>query len=54
MQDSNSLEFQMFKGPMLSMFYIVSALVFMTRYCPGCEKVTRVLGILKGRIGKRR
>jgi len=51
-RDIYALEFQIFKNPMWSIFYIASVFVFMTHYCLGWKKVTPVLGIPKGHIKK--
>merc|ERR1712050_534898 len=51
-RDIYALEFQIFKNPLWSIFYIFSVCVFMTHYCIGWKKVTPVLGIPKGHIRK--
>merc|ERR1712203_180824 len=51
-RDIYALEFQIFKNPLWSLFYIFSVCVFMTHYCLGWKKVTPVLGIPKGHIKK--
>merc|ERR1712176_1333607 len=51
-RDIYALEFQIFKNPLWSLFYIFSVCVFMTHYCIGWKKVTPVLGIPKGHIKK--
>jgi len=51
-RDIYALEFQIFKNPLWSIFYIFSTVVFMTHYCIGWKKVTPVLGIPKGHIKK--
>merc|ERR1712032_204741 len=51
-RDIYALEFQIFKNPFWSFFYIFSVLVFMTHACFGWQKVTPVLGIPKGHIKK--
>merc|ERR1719343_1987703 len=51
-RDIYALEFQIFKNPLWSLFYIFSVLVFMTHYCIGWKKVTPALGIPKGHIKK--
>jgi hypothetical protein len=49
-RDIYALEFQIFKNPMWSAFYIFAVCVFMAHYCWGWQKVTPVLGIPKGHI----
>merc|ERR1712066_1210287 len=51
-RDIYALEFQIFKNPLWSLFYIFSVCVFMTHYCIGWKKVTPALGIPKGHIKK--
>eukprot|EP00429_Kryptoperidinium_foliaceum_P092320 CAMPEP_0176200698 /NCGR_PEP_ID=MMETSP0121_2-20121125/9192_1 /TAXON_ID=160619 /ORGANISM="Kryptoperidinium foliaceum, Strain CCMP 1326" /LENGTH=453 /DNA_ID=CAMNT_0017539567 /DNA_START=13 /DNA_END=1374 /DNA_ORIENTATION=- len=51
-RDIYALEFQIFKNPLWSLFYIASVVVFMVHYCIGWKKVTPVLGIPKGHIKK--
>jgi len=51
-RDIYALEFQIFKNPLWSIFYIFSVIVFMTHYCIGWKKVTPALGIPKGHIKK--
>merc|ERR1719419_151559 len=51
-RDIYALEFQIFKNPLWSLFYIFSVCVFLTHYCLGWKKVTPVLGIPKGHIKK--
>merc|ERR1711972_233820 len=51
-RDIYALEFQIFKNPLWSLFYIFSVCVFMMHYCWGWKKVTPVLGIPKGHIKK--
>jgi len=51
-RDIYALEFQIFKNPLWSLFYIASVVVFMTHYCLGWKKVVPVLGIPKGHIKK--
>jgi len=51
-RDIYALEFQIFKNPLWSLFYIFSVFVFMTHYCIGWKKVTPALGIPKGHIKK--
>merc|ERR1712039_247255 len=51
-RDIYALEFQIFKNPLWSVFYIFSVFVFMTHYCIGWKKVTPVLGIPKGHVKK--
>eukprot|EP00438_Fugacium_kawagutii_P036718 Skav213891 [mRNA] locus=scaffold245:208194:218086:- [translate_table: standard] len=47
-----ALEFQIFKNPLWSVFYIFSVAVFMVHACLGWKKVTPVLGIPRGHIAK--
>jgi hypothetical protein len=47
---SKALEFQIFKNPMWSFFYIFSVAIFMIHACLGWKKVTPVLGIPRGHI----
>lgn len=47
---SEALEFQIFKNPLWSFFYIFSVGVFMAHACWGWQKVTPVLGIPRGHI----
>ena len=47
-----ALEFQIFKNPLWSLFYIFSVGVFMVHACLGWKKVTPVLGIPRGHIQK--
>ena len=49
---SEALEFQIFKNPLWSMFYIFSVGVFMVHACLGWKKVTPVLGIPRGHIAR--
>merc|ERR1719198_317539 len=49
-RDIYALEFQIFKNPMWSLFYIASCFLFLYHYCVGWQKVTPVLGIPKGHI----
>jgi succinate dehydrogenase hydrophobic anchor subunit len=49
---AKALEFQIFKNPMWSCFYIFAVCVFMVHACLGWKKVTPVLGIPKGHIQK--
>ena len=49
-RDIYALEFQLFKNPLWSIFYICSVLVFLTHYYLGWKKVTPVLGIPKGHV----
>merc|ERR1712066_1037137 len=51
-RDIYALEYQIFKNPLWSVFYILSVCVFLTHYCLGWKKVTPVLGIPKGHIKK--
>merc|ERR1711868_51379 len=51
-RDIYALEFQIFKNPLWSLFYIFSVCVFMVHACLGWKKVTPVLGIPKGHISK--
>ncbi|CAE8717849.1 unnamed protein product [Polarella glacialis] len=51
-RDIYALEFQIFKNPMWSCFYIFAVCVFMVHACLGWKKVTPVLGIPKGHIQK--
>ncbi|CAK9008239.1 unnamed protein product [Durusdinium trenchii] len=51
-RDIYALEFQIFKNPLWSFFYIFSVAVFMVHACLGWKKVTPVLGIPRGHIGK--
>merc|ERR1712222_129295 len=51
-RDIYALEFQIFKNPLWSLFYIFSVCVFMTHYCIGWKKVTPALGVPKGHIKK--
>jgi len=51
-RDIYALEFEIFKNPMWSIFYIFSVFVFMTHYCIGWKKVTPALGIPKRQIAK--
>merc|ERR1711957_920224 len=51
-RDIYALEFQIFKNPLWSLFYIASVCVFMTHYCLGWKKVVPVLGIPKGHVKK--
>eukprot|EP00440_Ansanella_granifera_P057617 gb/GFBE01062465.1/.p1 GENE.gb/GFBE01062465.1/~~gb/GFBE01062465.1/.p1 ORF type:complete len:360 (+),score=115.59 gb/GFBE01062465.1/:1-1080(+) len=51
-RDIYALEFQIFKNPLWSLFYIFSVCVFMVHACLGWKKVTPVLGIPKGHIQK--
>jgi len=51
-RDIYALEFQIFKNPMWSAFYIFAVCVFMYHYCLGWQKVTPVLGIPKGHTKK--
>jgi hypothetical protein len=51
-RDIYALEFQIFKSPLWSGFYIFSVCVFMVHACLGWKKVTPVLGIPKGHISK--
>jgi len=46
-RDIYALEFQIFKNPLWSLFYIFSVCVFMVHACLGWKKVTPVLGIPK-------
>ena len=47
---AKALEFQIFKNPLWSFFYIFSVGVFMIHACLGWKKVTPVLGIPRGHI----
>jgi len=49
-RDIYALEFQIFKNPLWSFFYIFSVGVFMVHACWGWQKVTPVLGIPRGHI----
>jgi len=49
-RDIYALEFQIFKNPLWSLFYILSVVVFMYHYYVGWKKVTPVLGIPKAHI----
>ncbi|CAJ1407885.1 unnamed protein product [Effrenium voratum] len=51
-RDIYALEFQIFKNPLWSLFYIFSVGVFMVHACLGWKKVTPVLGIPRGHIQK--
>ncbi|CAJ1378084.1 unnamed protein product [Effrenium voratum] len=51
-RDIYALEFQIFKNPLWSMFYIFSVVIFMIHACLGWKKVTPVLGIPRGHIAK--
>merc|ERR1712190_606683 len=51
-RDIYALEFQLFQNNLWSGFYIFSVFIFMTHACLGWKKVTPVLGIPKGHIGK--
>lgn len=49
---AEALEFQIFKNPLWSFFYIFSVGVFMIHACLGWKKVTPVLGIPRGHIAR--
>merc|ERR1711920_976143 len=49
-RDIYALEFQIFKNPLWSLFYILSVVIFMYHYYVGWKKVTPVLGIPKAHI----
>jgi len=49
-RDIYALEFQIFKNPLWSFFYIFSVAIFMIHACLGWKKVTPVLGIPRGHI----
>jgi hypothetical protein len=49
---AKALEFQIFKNPLWSFFYIFSVGVFMIHACLGWKKVTPVLGIPRGHIAR--
>ncbi|CAE7363127.1 osm1 [Symbiodinium natans] len=49
-RDIYALEFQIFKNPLWSLFYILSVFIFMYHACVGWKKVTPVLGIPRGHI----
>ncbi|CAE7209440.1 osm1 [Symbiodinium sp. CCMP2456] len=49
-RDIYALEFQIFKNPLWSFFYIFSVFIFMYHACIGWKKVTPVLGIPRGHI----
>ncbi|CAL1128819.1 unnamed protein product [Cladocopium goreaui] len=51
-RDIYALEFQIFKNPLWSFFYIFSVGVFMIHACLGWKKVTPVLGIPRGHIAR--
>jgi len=51
-RDIYALEFQIFKNPLWSLFYIFSVVVFMVHACLGWKKVTPVLEIPKLHIQK--
>merc|ERR1712110_782913 len=51
-RDIYALEFQIFKNPLWSFFYIFSVCIFMYHGCVGWTKVTPALGIPKGHIKK--
>jgi len=51
-RDIYALEFEIFKNPMWSLFYIFSVCVFMTHYCIGWKKVVPALGVPKRHIPK--
>jgi len=51
-RDIYALEFQIFKNPFWSMFYIAAVCIFMVHACLGWKKVTPALGIPKGHIKK--
>merc|ERR1712151_285542 len=51
-RDIYALEFQLFQNKLWSAFYIGSVVIFMTHACLGWKKVTPVLGIPRGHIGR--
>jgi len=51
-RDIYALEFQLFQNTLWAGFYIGSVVIFMTHACLGWKKVTPVLGIPRGHIGK--
>merc|ERR1712066_495503 len=51
-RDIYALEYQLFQNPLWVVFYVGSVTVFMTHACLGWAKVTPVLGIPKGHMGR--
>merc|ERR1712060_597647 len=51
-RDIYALEYQIFKNPVWSYFYIFSVCVFMTHACIGWKKVSPALGIPQGHIAR--